>query len=204
MNRNNFESAMKAALKGPTVKKIKFEDHEFNVKKVSIGGNRATGTVVKGVIDHHLSLRDDDHVSYQFQLIAGSRVTIEQVKIDVDGSFMNQVINDIVGSLWDAFKDWLVSKGKEEVGLDTKELATRPDEAQEQIFRDAQSLLDGSWMGEVKFMIVNIAGRLAIQTAQAVYRETNPGPKPPKVPTKPKLPPTLPPSKPGQPPRHVP
>lgn len=206
MNRDNFEKAMKAALKGPEVKKIKFDDHEFNVKPVKITGNRATGTVVKGQFSHHLSFRDDDQVYFEFNLVAGQKITIDQVKVEVDGSFMNKIIGDVVSSLWDALKDWLTKKGEEKLDFSTQKLATRPEEATEQIFQDAKSLLDGSWLGEAKFMIVNIAGRLAIQTAQVVYRETHPGPKPTKpTPTKPKPKlPKLPPTKPGSPPRQEP
>ncbi|MGH9894819.1 MAG: hypothetical protein ACREA0_23140, partial [bacterium] len=62
MNLSNFEKAMKAAVEGPEVKKIKFEKHEFNVKPVKITGGRVSGGVVKGHISHHLSWRDDDQV----------------------------------------------------------------------------------------------------------------------------------------------
>jgi hypothetical protein len=36
------------------------------------------------------------------------------------------------------------------------------------------ALLDGSWEGECNFLVVNVAGRLAINEAQTVYRRTKP------------------------------
>ncbi|MGH9894818.1 MAG: hypothetical protein ACREA0_23135 [bacterium] len=131
-------------------------------------------------------------------------MTIEQVKVEVDGSLMNKIIGDIVSSLWDALKAWLTEQGKDKLDFSTQELATKPDDAKERIFQESQGLLDGEWLGEVKFMIVNIAGRLAIQSAQAVYRETHRPTKPPThEPPKPKLPtPKVP--KPDGGPRHEP
>jgi hypothetical protein len=174
----NFEKAMKAALEGPEVKKIKIEKHEFNVKPVKSTGDRVTGPMYKGQISHHLAWRDDDQVYYEFQVHAAQRVTIEQVKVQVDESWMQKIVVDLIESLGEALKEWLTEKGKEKLDASTKALATNSEDAQRRIFEESKHLLDGSWLGEAKFMIVNIAGRLAIRQAQVVYRQTKPPTKP--------------------------
>ena len=52
---NNLETAVKAALNGPEVKKIKVFEHEFNVKPIEVVNLGGGKTYVKGQISHHLS-----------------------------------------------------------------------------------------------------------------------------------------------------
>ncbi|MED3157301.1 methyltransferase [Bacillus thuringiensis] len=63
---SNLETAVKAALYGPEVKKIKVFEHEFNVKPIEVVDLGGGKKYVKGQISHHLSFRPDDQLYYKF------------------------------------------------------------------------------------------------------------------------------------------
>jgi hypothetical protein len=169
VSKATFEKAMKAALDGPEVKKIKFGKHEFNVKKSTVTGSRVDGVQVSGRISHHRSFMDDDQVDYKARIQAGQAVTIDQIEFSIDRSFMNKFLGDLVKVLVKFFAE------KVEKGLSTQALATRPAEAEARIYEESKKLIDGSWEGEAKMLMVNIVGRQAIRQAQVVYRRTKPG-----------------------------
>jgi hypothetical protein len=172
VNTATFEKAVQAAVKGPEAKKIKFGSHEFNVKPVSVSATRAGGKRVKGQISHCLAWRDDDQYHYEFGVFAGQEVTINQVEVSIDGSFMNKILGDLI----DALKEWFKTEAKEkwDEQWTTERLATQSEDAKRRIYEQSKSLLDGSWQGECNFLVVNVAGRLAINEAQVVYRRTKP------------------------------
>jgi len=174
VNKTNFERAMKAALDGPTVKKLKLERHEFNIKKVTRNGNRWSGQ-----ISHHLNWRDDDQVNYSFTVSAGkTSISLDKVDISIDASWMNNagdVLVDIgIGYMTKSYAAWLASSAAQ--------LARLFDDAEETLFQQNQRLLlDGSWQGEAKFMVANIAGRVALREAGAVHRSMPKSTRPGKV-----------------------
>jgi hypothetical protein len=78
-----LEKAVRAALYGPEVKKLKVNGHEFNVKKAKITAS-ATGTTITGQISHHLSFRPDDQLYYTIRKFKGKVVSVS-IKIDRGG-----------------------------------------------------------------------------------------------------------------------
>jgi hypothetical protein len=83
-------------------------------------------------------------VYYEGRIVAGQHLTIEQVKMRIDGA-------------------WTI---RPRAAFDTVELTTRPEAAARAVYDDAAQLLDGSWQGEAQFLILNILGRLAIREAR--------------------------------------
>ncbi|PHD55755.1 methyltransferase [Bacillus toyonensis] len=82
---NNLETAVKAALYGPEVKKIKVFEHEFNVKPIEVVDLGGGKKYVKGQISHHLSFRPDDQVYYEFTVKDGEVTGTPQYHIDRGG-----------------------------------------------------------------------------------------------------------------------
>ncbi|MEJ9127221.1 methyltransferase, partial [Bacillus cereus] len=70
-SQSNLETAVKAALYGPEVKKIKVFEHEFNVKPIEVVDLGGGKKYVKGQISHHLSFRPDDQLYYDFTVKDG-------------------------------------------------------------------------------------------------------------------------------------
>jgi hypothetical protein len=166
VNQASFDKAMKAALEGPEVKKVKIDHHEFNVKPLRFNGSRVTGERWKGQISHHLSLRDDDQVHYEFDLLAGDAITIGQIDIDIDPSFMQRIGSDLVHVVGDMLTIWLKDEVKGQIGSQRQLLSTAGrEQAEKDLQARAAELLDGSWEGEAKYLILNIAGRKAMQEA---------------------------------------
>lgn len=166
VNQAKFEKAMRAALDGPEVKKIKIKDHEFNVKPVTLDRDGST-IDVKGQLSHHLTWRDDDQIHYQFTVVPGQVLSITDIEVNIDRSFMDRAIK----VLWEeVLKEVLVEllKSKVEDELDDVPLSSALRVAQnsaESVYERSQQLLDGSWEGEANFVIVNIAARISLGVA---------------------------------------
>jgi len=144
VDKAKFEEAVSAAIEGPDVERIKVDRHEMNVRRAAVAPDRIEGRTVKGQLSRHLAFRDGDQVYYECKIVAGRHLTIEQVKMRIDGA-------------------WTV---RPRTAFDTVELANRPDAAAQAMYDEASQLLDGSWQGEAQFLILNIVGRLAIREAQ--------------------------------------
>lgn len=84
-SQSNLETAVKAALYGPEVKKIKVFEHEFNVKPIEVVDLGGGKKYVKGQISHHLSFRPDDQVYYEFTVKDGEVLGTPQYHIDRGG-----------------------------------------------------------------------------------------------------------------------
>ncbi|EEM98597.1 hypothetical protein bthur0014_68310 [Bacillus thuringiensis IBL 4222] len=82
---SNLETAVKAALYGPEVKKIKVFEHEFNVKPIEVVDLGGGKKYVKGQISHHLSFRPDDQLYYDFTVKDGEVMGTPQYHIDRGG-----------------------------------------------------------------------------------------------------------------------
>lgn len=140
LNTAQFQKAMKAALDGPEAKKIKPEKHEFNVKKVRIV-TTAGGIEVDGSsghhISHHRSLRPDDQIFFRCKVDKSGAVR------DLDINFDESWANAFLRKLSEEILDRLFGEKS-----DTP-MAHVP-------AKDSEKLLDGSWQGEAKFLIVNI------------------------------------------------
>jgi len=194
VNMNAFDKAMKAALSGPEAKKVKVDKHEFNVKKATTSGDRVSGRKVKGQLSHCLALRDDDQIYYECKIQAGQMVSIEQINIRIDESWMNKIARDIWVELKDVIVEALKNKGTagdtNKGQFELQRLVEEAEDVKKRIFEESKKLLDGSWRGEAYFLILNIVGRHTINEAQTVYRQTRPPTKKPPTrrdprPTKP-------------------
>jgi cellobiose-specific phosphotransferase system component IIB len=85
-SQSNLETAVKAALYGPEVKKNKsIFEHEFNVKPIEVVDLGGGKKYVKGQISHHLSFRPDDQVYYEFTVKDGEVIGTPQYHIDRGG-----------------------------------------------------------------------------------------------------------------------
>ncbi|QWH75990.1 methyltransferase (plasmid) [Bacillus mycoides] len=84
-SQSNLQTAVKAALYGPEVKKIKVFEHEFNVKPIEVVDLGGGKKYVKGQISHHLSFRPDDQVYYEFTVKDGEVIGTPQYHIDRGG-----------------------------------------------------------------------------------------------------------------------
>jgi hypothetical protein len=173
VNQKNFEKAMHAALEGPEVKKIKIEKHEYNVKPIKVTKN-GSQLSAKGQISHHLRFRDDDQVHYSFTVTPGQVLSLKDIDVNIDYSFMNSALT----ALWDKVLKELLAKmleqKMEDVGQESAMLLTNAQESAERVYEESKKLLDGSWEAEASFMIVNIAARVSLGAAVAAKTKVDP------------------------------
>lgn len=146
-NEAALEKALKAIFKGPEIKKLKIEKHEFNFKPIEI--IRKNGRIfVNGndghQISHHLRFRPDDQVFYEFEVSSDGKIENVEIKIS-EGS--------------EKLKRWL-DKADEAIILITAlvgSLGAKSDAAEELIKQvatgNAEGLLNGGWRGEAMFVI---------------------------------------------------
>lgn len=131
-----LDKMVNAALNGPEIKKVKYVNHEFNVKKAKIT-DRVTGiTKIEGQISHHLSYRADDQFYYTIEK-QGGKITKFDFKIDRGG------LAPYVGKL---------AKQLPVVGI-----------AQDEIVAAVRKLgqkLDGTWENEAELIAYTIALRV--------------------------------------------
>lgn len=131
--------AMRAALYGPEVKKLKVYGHKFNVKPVTIQRDR-TGIIVNGQISHHLRFRPDDQVYYIISK-SGNRVSSVSRKIARGGwAGIVAPIASVVGSYFTG-------------------VPIPPDKI-ETIGHAIGRAQDGSWEGASDAIIANVALRV--------------------------------------------
>ena len=172
VNRQNFEKALRAALEGPEVKKIKIEKHEYNVKPVKVE-RRGAQLHVRGQISHHLSWSDDDQVFYRFAVTPGQVLSIADIDIEIDGNFIRSTMT----AVWDGFLKKalieLLERKFEQAGQETFKLSVAQ-ATSEQVVQESQKLLDGSWQREADFLIVNIAARVSLGAAVAAKSKADP------------------------------
>lgn len=175
VNQKNFEMAMRAALKGPEKKKLRLGKHEFNIKPVHVE-KKGNQLFVKGQISHHLKFRDDDQVNYRFTVVPGQVLSLKDIDVDIDRSFMNSVVS----AIWDqSFMDVVGKLLKNDV-LDTvlkvgqmSAMLKLARGGAERVYNEAKKTLDGSWVAEANFMIVNIATRVSLGAAAAANTRTH-------------------------------
>jgi hypothetical protein len=145
VNQAQFTRAMKAALEGPEVKKVKPERHEFNVKPIKVE-KLADGLKIIGEdghhISHHLSFRPDDQVRYT-------------AMVNNDGVL--QSLDVKVKSSWEQIKE-LGSLAAAIVGFFA---SAKADDAALSPIPGTELLLDGKWRGEADFLIANIVAHAA-------------------------------------------
>ncbi len=132
--RSALHKATTAAFRGPEVKKLKINGHEFNVKPARITGGGGSITV-QGQISHHLSLRPDDQMYYTIKKSNGV-VTSLEIKVDEGG------IAPYAGKL-------------------VKHFVKLPlvDEAAEATIRKLGGLIDGNWRSASELIVAAIALR---------------------------------------------
>jgi len=137
-----LESAMKAALAGPEKKKLKLGSHEFNIKPVRV--TRSNGSIhVSGQkghqISHHLTMRADDQVYYSFDKNGD---VVSNLKVEIEKGGTLKTLRDVGAIILAAKELYDLTAGKSDAAT------------------DAEALLDGSWEGEAKFIIANVAARV--------------------------------------------
>jgi hypothetical protein len=131
-----LDKMVEAAIHGPEAKKVKYVDHEFNVKKAKIT-DRVTGvTKIEGQISHHLSYREDDQFYYTIEKKEG-KITRFDFKIDRGG------IAPYVGKL--AKELPLVGMAQDEIVAAVRKLGQK---------------MDGSWENEAEVIAYAIALRV--------------------------------------------
>jgi len=133
------EKAMYAVFNGPTIKKLKVNNHEFNVKKAQVVRSGDV-VILEGTISHHLSFRKDDQVRYK---IRKQRGAIKEMSIKIDrGGFAP------IGA-------WVVNVlGKYVTGV------PMPVEKVESLARKLGQKIDGKWESTAELLVTNIAMRV--------------------------------------------
>lgn len=182
VNRDEFEEAMEAALEGPQLKGYRVIGHGFNVKPIERSAASGGRVHIKGQLSHRLKWRDDDQVHYQMTVDVGERVSIDDVDINIDRSFLDDLIDKATDWLVEWIKEKLEEWLKErvplpggftggEVGSAAQMLAAHPEEARDRIFEESKELLEGGgWKDAANFIIVNVVGRAAVGQALLLVR----------------------------------
>ncbi len=154
----DFEKAMTAALDGPSKKKIKIEKHNFNVDMANITrvGNKivVVGNADGKNISHRLKFRPDDQVDYAFEVVGGQVKNLD-IRVRKGSDKTIKLIKKVVKVIK------LALEVKESIDQQQKAdgAVVANDAANDAAFQETKRLLDGSWRGEARFMIANIALR---------------------------------------------
>ncbi len=127
---NNFEIAVNAALHGPEVKKLSVFGHKFNVKPAYVTRNGAKVTAA-GQISHHLRWRPDDQVYYNIDKEGG---VIKSINMRIDGGGLAPIVGAILGAVLPVSGGSITDIG-----------------------RALGAVIDGSWEGAAKAIIVGVA-----------------------------------------------
>jgi hypothetical protein len=153
VNIEGFRRAMKAAMDGPELKDVEWSSygHDFNVKKVAVK-KTDDGIEINGGDGHHIShrlrWRPDDQVHFQCRVTRDGKV--EGLEVNVKTS-------------WDTLKEWFETAGKI-IGVAAM-VAGKLDASGslDPTPSSTEHLLDGSWKGDVEFLIANIITAVAIR-----------------------------------------
>jgi hypothetical protein len=158
VNNNNLERAISAALEGPEARDLRIVDYRFNVKRAHITNNGDGSITVEGGENNYISRRrrgrPNDRIYYRFDK-------------DGDGKIKNERFSTERGG-WRAVRDRHGDRIAGAIGVVAEFVpygtAVRrganiantviPVRARERLESD---LLDGSWEGEARFLIANIA-----------------------------------------------
>ncbi len=131
-----LDKMVTAALHGPELKKFKYINHEFNIKKATIT-DRVTGiTKIEGQISHHLLFRPDEQFYYLIEKQNG-RITKAEFKIE------RETLSPYAPRL---------TKALHETSLANAEL--------NQVLRKLDERRDASWECEAEFIALALALRV--------------------------------------------
>jgi hypothetical protein len=153
INEKGFGQAMTAALDGPERVGIKFRNHEFHIRPIAktTGGNRVH---VEGHMFHQLALRPDDKIIYSFDVVGGRPENLD-IRFE---SGLDKLAKGVVTAVGVALKllEQIGSGGNDKADGTTGGLPrTKP-------APDTMKLLvNDGWKAESRFLIANIAVRLA-------------------------------------------
>lgn len=152
VNIEGFRRAMKAAMDGPELKDVEWSshDHHFNVKKVAVK-KTDDGIEINGRDGHHIShrlaWRPDDQVYFQCRVTKDGKV--EGLEVNVKTS-------------WDTLKEWFETAGKI-IGVAAMVAGKLDASGSHEPTPSSADLMDGSWKGDVEFLIANIITAVAIR-----------------------------------------
>ncbi|MFK8054284.1 MAG: hypothetical protein AB8F65_15050 [Woeseiaceae bacterium] len=173
-----LNKALKAAIHGPSKKKIKWYKHPFNVKAVQVK-RKGRRIFVNGNKGHHLShrlkWRPDNQIFFEFEISPTGQIENLEVKISKGSDKLIGWIKQGL-KIADFVKD--IFNKLDEGGVDAQ-MAGKADGAAGDIGAivkkaaagRASDLLDGSWRGDAMFMIASVA--LMYIAEQALVARSN-------------------------------
>jgi hypothetical protein len=161
VNKNNLERAVMAALAGPEVRDLRIANHSFNVKPARITRNGDSSITVEGGEDNYISRRrrgrPNDRIYYRFDKDRdGDGDGIKNMRISHDRGGLRAVRDrhgDQIASAIGTVADFVPYGTAIRSGANIAN-ASIPVRARERLESD---LLDGSWEGEARFLVANIA-----------------------------------------------
>lgn len=175
VNEKGLEKAVTAALSGPGVEDIRIDKFRWNVDhaKVKTDGNLVVvdGRKSGDNISRRLTLQKDDQVFYKFSVQIGQN-GISQTDLDIEiekGGILKTiaVVFEWIVENWDIIKEVFEKLSKEDdFGTSVQSLRKN-----DELNKLTDSMLDGSWQAEARFLIVNIA---LLATGQALAKQKPP------------------------------
>jgi hypothetical protein len=157
VNMNNLERAIRAALVGPEVRDLRVVDHSFNVKPASITRNGDGSITVEGGENNYISrrrrARPNDRIYYRFDKDGDG---IKNMRISRDRGGLRAVRDrhgDQIARAIGTVSDFVPFGTAVRSGANIANASINV-RAREKLEGD---MLDGSWEGEARFLIANIA-----------------------------------------------
>jgi hypothetical protein len=151
INASAFQSAMKAALKGPEKKLVKFRNHDFHIRPVSVSRNGGSVSV-QGHMFHQLKLRPDDKIIYSFKKVNGAVQNLDirfEKGIDKLVKTVGEII-ELAGKVATTIQSLDEKSDAVPGGLPLNTPAPGTEEL----------LADDGWKAESRFLIANVAVRI--------------------------------------------
>jgi hypothetical protein len=157
VNDNNLARAVNAALAGPEARDLRIRDYRFNVKPASITRNGDGSITVEGGENNYISRRrrgrPNDRIYYRFDKDGNG---LKNMRISSDRGGLRAIrdrhgdrITSAIGTLSDFVPGGAAVRRGANIANTVIPVRTRE--------RLESETLDGSWEGEARFLIANIA-----------------------------------------------
>ena len=171
-NEQELQRAIKAAIEGPDVEGIKFQDHGWNVDKavVTPSGQLITvdGSSDGDNISHRRSWARDDQIYYKVTVqVNQGHISLQGLDVNINAGGLVATYLPVIKWIiehWDEIKD--IFDGI--FGGDNIETTVAQLRSNVGVTQLTDQILDGSWEAEARFLILNIALYATAQNLAAV------------------------------------
>lgn len=146
--------ALNAALDGPEEKRVKFRNHDFHIRPLQLTRNGNT-VAVQGHMFHQLQLRPDDKIIYSFRKVNGAVQDLD-IRFEKGIDKLAKTVGDIIEVAAKVASTIVTATGDDKSdsaagGLPRDQPAPKTEEL----------LVNDGWKAESRFLIANIAVRVA-------------------------------------------